>query len=227
MNYQLFETEVTKGDHKSIHYSLDKFEGELDKGLDLSKYELSMTALGTHIENTFFHVHHLDRDGDYLTQDVLDAYKINVDFPVIYFTRQFPYTDNFKCGFHLNTFKKFKSSFFRDTVKIIKLFKGHFIDVFLAGDFTKDGEFIDDSINIEIIPFQLNHQEIIDILSKNFEIDKEYVMRDEFLHYDIGQFAWHIKIKLYKDREPVVKFYRTSPYNPYLNFRYYDHSTRP
>ena len=102
MNYQLFETEVTKGDHKSIHYSLDKFEGELDKGLDLSKYELSMTALGTHIENTFFHLHHLDRDGDYLTQDVLDAYKINVDFPVIYFTRQFPYTDNFKCGFHFS-----------------------------------------------------------------------------------------------------------------------------
>lgn len=226
MNYQLFETEITKGDHKSLHYSLDKFEGELDKGLDLSKYEISMTALGTHIKDTFFHIHHLDRNGDYLAEDVLDAYKINVDFPVIYFTRRFPYIDNFKCGFHLDTFKKFKSSFFRDTVKIIKLFKGHFIDVFIAGDFTKDGEFIDDSINIEIIPFQLNHQEIITILLKNFEIDKDYIMRDAFLYYDIGQFAWHIKIKLYKDKKPVVKFYRTSPYNPYLKFRYYDHSTR-
>jgi len=227
MTYRMYETEISKGNHKSVHYTVDKFEGELDRGLDLSKYETSITALGPDIKNPAFHIHHLNRNGDYLTKDVLDAYNINVNFPTIYFTRDFPYTDNFKCGFHFDTFKKFKSLFLKDTVKIMKLFKGHFIDVLLAGDFTKDGDFIDESINIEIIPFQLNHQEVIDILSKNFEIDKEYVMRDEFLHYDIEQFAWHIKIKLYKDREQVVKFYRTSPYNPYLNFRYYDHSTRP
>ncbi len=221
MTYKMYETEISKGNHKSVHYTVDKFEGELDRGLDLSKYETSITELGPDIQNPVFHIHHLDRDGDYLTKDVLDAYNINVNFPTIYFTREFPYTDNFKCGFHFDTFKKFKSSFFKDTIKIIKLFKGHFIDVLLAGDFTKDGDFIDESINIEVIPLQHHHQEVIKILTDNFEIDKKYVMQNEFLCYELSKFAWHIKIKLYKEKDTVVKFYKTSPINPYINFKGY------
>ena len=222
MTYRMYETEISKGNHKSVHYTVDKFEGELDRGLDLSKYETSITALGPDIKNPVFHIHHLNRNGDYLTKDILDAYNINVNFPTIYFTREFPYTDNFKCGFHFDTFKKFKSSFLKDTVKIMKLFKGHFIDVLLAGDFTKDGDFIDESINIEVIPLQYHYREVLTILTDNFEIDKKDVMENEFLSYELDKFAWHIKIKLYKEKDTIVKFYKTSPTNPYLNFKGYE-----
>ena len=59
-----------------------------------------------------------------LKKKVLDAYDINVDFPVIFFGRELPYRDGFRCAYHLGTLKKLKS-LVRDVVKIIKLFKGN------------------------------------------------------------------------------------------------------
>ena len=143
----MLETQISEGKHTSCHFCVDKFEGSLDRGLDLSKYELSITDPRSH-----FHVHYLNRDGDYIEKKVLDAYDINVDFPVIFFGRELPYRDGFRCAYHLNTLKKLKSPFVKDVVKIIKLFKGNFIDIILASDFTQSGEISNKDINIEIIP---------------------------------------------------------------------------
>ena len=217
IRYTMLETEISEGQHTSVHFCFDKFDGLLDKGLDLSKYELSITDPRTH-----FHVHLLNRDSDYIEKNVLDAYHINVDFPVIFFGRELPYRDGFRCAFHLETYKKFKSVLFRETIKTIQLFKGNFIDIILAGDFTQDGKFIDNSINIEIIPKLENYKQVGEILDRNFNIPKLNYFYDSFICYEREDFAWHIKIKLHQDSKPIVKFYRTNPNNPYLHFKYYD-----
>ena len=43
IRYTMLETQISEGEHTSCHFCVDKFEGLLDKGLDLSKYELSIT----------------------------------------------------------------------------------------------------------------------------------------------------------------------------------------
>ena len=91
----MLETQISEGQHTSCHFCVDKFEGLLDKGLDLSKYELSITDPRTH-----FHIHYLNRDGDYIEKNVLDAYDINVDFPVIFFYVWYDFNINiFICNF--------------------------------------------------------------------------------------------------------------------------------
>ena len=160
----MLETQISEGQHTSCHFCFDKFEGSLDRGLDLSKYELSITDPRSH-----FHIHYLNRDDDYMEKEVLDAYDINVDFPVIFFGRELPYRDGFRCAYHLNILKKLKSPFVRDVVKIIKLFKGNFIDIILASDFSQDGIISNKDINIEIIPLMQNYKQIGEILEKNFE----------------------------------------------------------
>ncbi len=218
IRYTMLETQISEGHHTSCHFCFDKFEGSLDRGLDLSKYELSITDPRTH-----FHVHYLNRDGDYIEKKVLDAYDINVDFPVIFFGRELPYRDRFRCAFHLNTLKKLKSPFVRDVVNIIKLFKGNFIDVILASEFTQDGVIRDSHINVEIIPYMKNHYEISKILEKNFELPKLDYFIESFDDYNEKDFAWHIKIKLFRYyKKPLVKFYKTYPNNPYLQYKHYD-----
>ena len=214
----MLETQISEGHHTSCHFCFDKFEGSLDKGLDLSKYELSITDPRSH-----FHIHYLNRDDDYIEQKVLDAYDINVDFPVIFFGRELPYRDGFRCAYHLSTLKKLKSPFVRDVVKIIKLFKGNFIDIILASDFSQDGVISDKDINIEVIPIMKNHKEIGQILEKNFELPKLDYYKESFFDYKDKYFAWHIKIKLFRYiKQPIVKFYKTYPNNPYLQYKYYD-----
>ena len=218
IRYTMLETQLSEGLHTSCHFCVDKFEGLLDKGLDLSKYELSITDPRTH-----FHIHYLNRDGDYIEKNVLDAYDINVDFPVIFFGRELPYRDGFRCAYHLGTLKKLKSPFVRDVVKIIKLFKGNFIDIILASEFTQDGVIKDNHINIEIIPYMKNYKEIGKILEKNFELPKLDYFKGSFDDYEDKDFAWHIKIKLFRYyKKPLVKFYKTYPNNPYLNYKHYD-----
>ena len=214
----MLETQISEGQHTSCHFCFDKFDGLLDKGLDLSKYELSITDPRSH-----FHVHYLNRDDDYIEQKVLDAYDINVDFPVIFFGRELPYRDGFRCAYHLGTLKKLKSPFVRDVVKIIKLFKGNFIDIILASDFSQDGIISDKDINIEVIPLMQNYKEIGEILEKNFELPKLEYYNESFNDYNEKDFSWHIKIKLFRYiKKPLVKFYKTYPNNPYLHFKYYD-----
>ena len=218
IRYTMLETQISEGKHTSCHFCVDKFEGLLDRGLDLSKYELSITDPRSH-----FHIHYLNRDGDYIEKKVLDAYDINVNFPVIFFGRELPYRDGFRCAYHLNTLKKLKSPFVKNVVKIIKLFKGNFIDIILASDFTQSGEICNKDINIEIIPDINKHKEIGDILKNNFNLPKLDYYEESFNDYNEKDFAWHIKIKLFRYiRQPLVKFYKTYPNNPYLQFKYYD-----
>ena len=218
IRYTMLETQISEGHHTSCHFCFDKFEGSLDKGLDLSKYELSITDPRSH-----FHIHYLNRDDDYIEQKVLDAYDINVDFPVIFFGRELPYRDGFRCAYHLSTLKKLKSPFVRDVVKIIKLFKGNFIDIILASDFSQDGLISDKDINIEIIPLMQNYKQIGEILENNFELPKLEYYKESFNDYNEKDFAWHIKIKLFRYiKKPLVKFYKTYPNNPYLHFKIYD-----
>ena len=218
IRYTMLETQISEGHHTSCHFCFDKFEGSLDKGLDLSKYELSITDPRSH-----FHIHYLNRDDDYIEQKVLDAYDINVDFPVIFFGRELPYRDGFRCAYHLNTLKKLKSPFVRDVVNIIKLFKGNFIDIILASDFSQNGLISDKDINIEIIPLMQNYKQIGEILEKNFELPKLEYYKESFKDYNEKDFAWHIKIKLFRYiKKPLVKFYKTYPNNPYLHFKIYD-----
>ena len=42
-----------------------------------------------------------------------------------------------------------------------------------------------------------------------------------FDNYTIFDFCWHTKIKLYNDKKPVVKFYRTYPHNPFIGYHNY------
>ena len=218
IRYTMLETQISEGHHTSCHFCFDKFEGSLDKGLDLSKYELSITDPRTH-----FHIHYLNRDDDYIEQKVLDTYDINVGFPVIFFGRELPYRDGFRCAYHLSTLKKLKSPFVRDVVKIIKLFKGNFIDIILASDFSQDGLISDKDINIEIIPLMQNYKQIGEILENNFELPKLEYYKESFNDYNEKDFAWHIKIKLFRYiKKPLVKFYKTYPNNPYLHFKIYD-----
>ena len=135
IRYSMLETQLSEGHHTSVHFCHDKFDEELDRGLDLSKYETSITDPRSH-----FHIHYFNRSNDYMEKKVLDSYNINVNFPVIFFSREIPHRDGFRCAFHLQTLKKLRSPFLRDVVKIIKMFKGNFIDIILAADFTKNGE---------------------------------------------------------------------------------------
>ena len=68
-----------------------------------------------------------------------------------------------------------------------------------------------------------NHNEIGDILKKNFDLPKLGYYKESFNDYNEKDFAWHIKIKLFRYiKKPLVKFYKTYPNNPYLHFKIYD-----
>lgn len=238
IRYQMFEKEITYGNHVSYHFCVDKFgnnfninskhfdiDQELSKiQFDSSKYECSITTSNTTSSGDYFHISYLNRDNDYIDRKVLKTFNVNVGFPVIYFTKKFPIDDMFKCGFHLNTYKTFKSKFFSDVLKTIKLFKGLYCDIILAADFSSDGKFVDDSINIEIVPIQTKETfyRVKQILLDNFNIDilKINLYDKLFSTYTVDCFSWHIKIKLQDNT--CVKFYRTYPNNPYLNYKKYN-----
>tara|TARA_B100000575_G_C22483391_1_gene319701 strand:- start:128 stop:460 length:333 start_codon:yes stop_codon:yes gene_type:complete len=97
--------------------------------------------------------------------------------------------------------------------------------IILAGDFNKEGNFIDDSINIEIVPHQNknNYYIVKDILFDDYPIVLEKMKKYDkmFIDYTIHKFCWHTKIKLFNDREPIVKFYRTYPHNPFIGYHNY------
>ena len=212
--YSMLETQLSEGHHTSVHFCHDKFDEELDRGLDLSKYETSITDPRSH-----FHIHYFNRSNDYMEKKVLDSYNINVNFPVIFFSREIPHRDGFRCAFHLQTLKKLRSPFLRDVVKIIKMFKGNFIDIILAADFTKNGEICNKDINIEVIPIWENYDQIGKILKDNFDLPKLSYFNGSFDSYDREDFAWHIKIKLFRYiKTPLVKFYKTYPNNPYIDY---------
>ena len=62
-------------------------------------------------------------------------------------------------------------------------------------------------------------EEIIQNLINNSSIKEA---NNSFVEYEDKDFAWHIKIKLFRYiKKPIIKFYKTYPDNPYLHFHYY------
>ena len=244
IRYKMFEREITSGDHRSYHVCVNNFGSNfnfkskfhpIDEALskideDFSDYECNITLANHTSPNDYFHISYLAKTINlpYVQRNILDAFNIKVDFPVIYFTRQYPYTDNFKVGFDHITYQKFNSKFYDKVMNIIIKFN-NILDginaIILAGDFDKDGNFIDETINIEIIPYQNkeNYFKVKDILLTDFSVVREKISRYDkmFIDYTIYDFCWHTKIKLYDSREPLVKFYRTYPHNPFLGYHNY------
>ena len=219
IRYKMYERELTKGGAYQYHTCVDKFD---DYDIDLYDYECNFTPKNETSPYDYIHVSCLRKTmDDYVRQNVLDYFNIPVTFPVVYFTRKVPFTPEFKCGFYLNTFKKFKSAYFHQTLYTLKLFKGLYNDVILAGDFTEDGIFIDDSINIEIMPIQSKdiYFKIRKILSEMYSIDNFDTCDNLFNDYSVDKFHFHVKIK-YSVNGLVIKFYDTFPINPFL--KYYD-----
>ena len=215
----MYERELTDGGSYQYHTCVDKFD-EYD--IDLYDYECNITPKNETSPHDYIHVSCLKKGVDkFIRKSVLDYFNIPVVFPVVYFTRKVPFTTDFKCGFYLNTYKKFNSSYFNQTIRTIKLFKGLYNDVFLAGDFDGDGNFVDDSINIEIMPIQSKdvYYKIRKLLIKTFGIDNFDTCDNLFDEYFVDKFHFHVKIK-YGINGIVVKFYNTYPNNPFLN--YYD-----
>ena len=65
-------------------------------------------------------------------------------------------------------------------------------------------------------------KQIGEILEKNYDVPKIYYYDNSFVEYEDKDFAWHIKIKLFRYiKKPIIKFYKTYPDNPYLHFHYY------
>ena len=219
IRYKMYERELTKGGVYQYHTCVDKFD---DYDIDLYDYECNFTPKNETSPDDYIHVSCLRKTmDDYVRQNVLDYFNIPVTFPVVYFTRKVPFTPEFKCGFYLNTFKKFKSAYFHQTLYTLKLFKGLYNDVILAGDFTEDGIFIDDSINIEIMPIQSKdiYFKIRKILCEMYSIDNFDTCDNLFNDYSVDKFHFHVKIK-YSVNGLVIKFYDTFPINPFL--KYYD-----
>ena len=219
IRYKMYERELTDGGSYQYHTCVDKFD-EYD--IDLYDYECNITPKNETSPHDYIHVSCLKKGVDkFIRKSVLDYFNIPVVFPVVYFTRKVPFTTDFKCGFYLNTYKKFNSSYFNQTIRTIKLFKGLYNDVFLAGDFDGDGNFVDDSINIEIMPIQSKdvYYKIRKLLIETFGIDNFDTCDNLFDEYFVDKFHFHVKIK-YGINGIVVKFYNTYPNNPFLN--YYD-----
>ena len=219
IRYKMYERELTDGGSYQYHTCVDKFD-EYD--IDLYDYECNITPKNETSPHDYIHVSCLRKGVDeFIRKSVLDYFNIPVDFPVVYFTRKVPFTSEFKCGFYLNTYKNFNSLYFYQTIQTIKLFKGLYNDVFLAGDFDGNGNFVDDSINIEIMPIQSKdvYYKIRKILIETFDIDNFDTCDNLFDEYSVDKFHFHVKIK-YGINGLVVKFYNTYPNNPFLN--YYD-----
>ena len=218
IRYKMYERELTQGGSYQYHTCVDKLD-EYD--IDLYDYEINITPKNETSPYDYIHVSCLKKEVDkFVRRSVLEYFNIPVDFPVVYFTRKVPFTPEFKCGFYLNTFKKFKSDYFKQTLDTIKLFKGLYNDIFLAGDFNQDGSFIDESINIEIMPIQSkdNYLTIRKILNENYGIDN-FECDSLFKDYSVDKFHFHVKIK-YSVDGMIIKFYNTYPINPFIN--YYD-----
>ncbi len=218
IRYKMYERELTEGGSYQHHTCVDKFD-EYD--IDLFDYECNITPKNKTSPHDYIHVSCLKKGIDkFVRRSVLEYFNIPVDFPVVYFTRKVPFTSEFKCGFYLNTFKKLKSYYFQQTLDTIKLFKGLYNDIFLAGDFDGDGNFIDESINIEIMPIQSkdNYLTIRKILNENYGIDN-FECDSLFNDYSVDKFHFHVKIK-YGVEGMIIKFYNTYPINPFIN--YYD-----
>ena len=203
IKYRMYEKELTGGGVYQDHIGVDKFE-EYDINLD--KYGLGRTSKNETSPHDYIHIFATHEYVQTLEQNVLDFFDIPVNFPVTYLTRKVPFTPEFRCGFSLETYETFNSTYYQQTLITYNIFKGLCSDIGVAGNFTKDGNFIDDSINIEIIPTQTKetYEKIKQIITETYGMNN-FTYPDSLFDNKTPDF-FHFKIR-YGVNGLVIKFY--------------------
>lgn len=243
--YYLFERDLTSK-HVSYHFcfkewdhfkSCGKIKESQDQILNIfeekdliyvlndSKFHKAITPQNNFIEDSYFHITLYGAD-DTTYEDINQKFHIKTNYKYNYFTKKIKELDkstNFKCGFTIDEFKKISHDLKNESYDITRLFKKEFSNVIYAFDFSKCGNIIHDNINIEIIPrySKLSFFQCVDIIKNNFSnVNSNFFEKyiSLFDNYNPTKFHFHLKIKLYKDQEPVIKFYRSyGSLNPYIN----------
>lgn len=240
--YKMFEKELTQGNHVSYHFmykyfdtispknsKLYLYERELKntvtKYCDLNGFQNALTTPNTTLnEDACFHVGIHKR---FIDANIKDFFKIKTNLPLIYFTKKVKEATKesmFKCGYTLTTLKELNHSLESSAIETLNLFKDETSQPIFASYFTKEGKIIEDEMNVEIIPkySKENYFSIKQKILKNFQVKKEILdlYDKKFVDYHQNDFHYHVKIKLKKEGNCTVKFYRTYPFwtkNPYLN----------
>lgn len=244
MTYYLFERDLTSN-HVSYHFcflNLDQIDfpnkskikedyefifdlinNNLRSVHSLPYFHKAITPANKFIETPYFHLSLNASKEDYLL--INECFKIKTDYKYCYFTKKIAdltsYTD-FKCGFLMDEFSNIEHKMKNESIKIANKFLDYSSQILYAFDFDLDGNVINDNINIEILPsYSLNSfykiKETVVDLFPHIDIDVLDKYDSMFSDYHPEKFHFHFKIKLYSDKKPTVKFYRTyNSKNPYL-----------
>lgn len=235
--YQMFEKEITYGNHVSYHFIYDYFdtisspnsklyvyENELKETVtnhfDLRGFQNALTTPNTTLkEDACFHVGMYKK---FINDDVKNFFNIKVNFPIVYFTKKVKEAtkkSTFKCGYSYDVFKNINHPLQNHTADILEIFKEETSQVIFASHFKENGDNNDNEINVEIIP-HYSKEAFFSVKKKlldNFDVKEEVLnlYDKKFSNYVKEDFHYHFKIKI-KNNKTVVKFYRTFPLNPYV-----------
>lgn len=242
--YYLFERDLTSN-HVSYHFCFKSWEnfntfGKIKKAqekinnifseenifyvLNDPRFHKAITPENKFISDPYFHVTLYGAE-DNIYREVNNSFFINTQYKYNYFTKLISNLNkptNFKCGFTIDEFKKIPHDLKSKSYEITKLFKNEFLDVIYAFDFSPSGEIIHENLNIEIIPkySRINFKRWVSILKNNFSnINSNFFEKYDrlFEHYNPYKFHFHLKIKIYKQQNPTIKFYRSyGSSNPYI-----------
>lgn len=245
MTYYLFEKDLTTN-HVSYHYCFldckkvyfpkkskiqkdyayicDVLERKLGNVKKLQTFHKAITPQNKFVESSYFHfsVSGISNEEYQLINSV---FKIKVKNRYGYFTKLINDAEketNFKCGFLLHEFDAIDHKMKSDAKDVAKILGGGAYNVLYAFDYDKDGNVIHDNINIELLPnystdtFLTTKQKLLEYFPN---IDRIVFDKYDsiFESYYPQKFHFHFKVKLYNDRDSVVKFYRTyNSKNPYV-----------
>lgn len=236
-SYYMFEKELTYGNHVSYHFIYDYFDTisspksklyqyekflkeNISRKIDLNGFQNAITTPNTTLNEDAFHI---GSDKKLIDDNIKSFFKINCNFPVIYFTKKISNAEKispYKCGYTVNVLSKLNNNFKDCAFSMRELFKSDAKQFIFASHFNEDGIENQEELNVEIVPHysKENFLEIQKKLLDNFEIKKEILSLYEkkFKNYKRENFHYHIKIKFTK-KGTIVKFYRTYPKNPYVD----------
>ena len=209
IKYRMYERELTGGNTYQDHIGVDKFE---EYSINLDKYGLGRTSKNETSPHDYIHIFATGEYVQTLEQHVLDFFDIPVNFPITYLGRKVPFTSEFRCGFSLETYETFNSTYYQQTLLTNSMFKGLYSSkglyntINVTGDFTKDGDFIDDSINIEFTPNQTKetYEKVKQIITETYGANN-FTYPDSLFDNKIPD-LFHFKIR-YGINGLVIKFY--------------------
>ena len=199
----MYERELTGGGVWQDHDCVDNFE---EYNINLDKYGLGRTSSNETSPHNYIHVFATHEYVKTLEQHVLDFFDISVNFPVTFFTRKVPFTSDFRCGFSFDTYETFNSTYYDQAIMTRNMLNGLYESINLSGDFTSTGDFIDDSIHIEINPIQTQetYNRIKQIITDTYGVSN-FVYPDSVFANGLPVY-FHFKIK-YGTDGLVIKFY--------------------